>query len=158
MGWGFVAEDPAFAELCARIGIVFVGPPPDVMRRLGDKIAAKLVAEEAGVPVAAWSGGPVETLEAAVEHARTIGYPVVIKARAGGGGRGIRFAACEEELAPAFERARAEALRSFGDATIFIERLVTDARHVEVQIIADDHGAVWAAGVRDSRSSAATRR
>jgi acetyl/propionyl-CoA carboxylase alpha subunit/acetyl-CoA carboxylase carboxyltransferase component len=149
VGWGFVAEDPAFAELCARIGVVFVGPPPDVMRRLGDKIAAKLVAQEAGVPVAAWSGGPVETLEAAVEHARTIGYPVAIKARAGRGGRGIHFAACEEELAPAFERARAEALRSFADATIFIERLVTGAHHVEVQVIADDHGAVWAAGVRD---------
>jgi acetyl/propionyl-CoA carboxylase alpha subunit/acetyl-CoA carboxylase carboxyltransferase component len=149
VGWGFVAEDPAFAELCARIGVVFIGPPPDVMRRLGDKIAAKLVAEQAGVPVAAWSGGPVETVDAAVEHARTIGYPVVIKARAGGGGRGIRFAASEEELGPAFERARAEALRSFADATIFIERLVTGAHHVEVQVIADDHGAVWAAGVRD---------
>ena len=149
VGWGFVAEDPAFAELCARIGVVFIGPPPEVMRRLGDKIAAKLVAEQAGVPVAAWSGGPVETVDAAVEHARTIGYPVVIKARAGGGGRGIRFAACEEELAPAFERAQAEALRSFADATIFIERLVTGAHHVEVQVIADNHGAIWAAGVRD---------
>ena len=149
VGWGFVAEDPAFAELCARIGVVFIGPPPEVMRRLGDKIDAKRLAEEVGVPVAAWSGGPVDTVDAAVEHAGTIGYPVVIKARAGGGGRGIRFAASEEELAPAFERARAEALRSFADETIFIERLVTGARHVEVQIVADDHGAVWAAGVRD---------
>ncbi len=149
VGWGFVAEDPAFAAMCARIGVVFIGPPPEVMRRLGDKIDAKRFAEEVGVPVAAWSRGPVETVDAAVEHARTIGYPIVIKARAGGGGRGIRFAASEEEVAPAFERARDEALRSFGDATIFIERLVTGARHVEVQVIADHHGAVWAAGVRD---------
>jgi acetyl/propionyl-CoA carboxylase alpha subunit/acetyl-CoA carboxylase carboxyltransferase component len=149
VGWGFVAEDPAFAELCARIGVVFIGPPPDVTRRLGDRIAAKRFAEQTGLPVAAWSRGPVETLDAAVEHARTIGYPVAIKARAGGGGSGIRFAACEEELAPAFERARADALVSFADATVYIERLVTGARHVEVQVIADHHGAVWAAGVRD---------
>ncbi len=149
VGWGFVAEDPAFAELCERIGVVFVGPPPDVMRRLGDKVGAKLFAEQAGVPVTAWSGEPVETADAAVDHARAIGYPVMIKAAAGGGGRGIRVAASEEELAPAFERVRAEALRSFSDATVFIERLVTGAHHVEVQVIADHHGAVWAAGVRD---------
>jgi len=149
VGWGFVAEDPAFAELCAGIGVVFVGPPPEVMRRLGDKIGAKLFAERVGVPVAAWSKTPVETVDDAFEHARAIGYPVVVKARAGGGGRGIRVAAGENELASAFERARDEALNAFGDATIFIERLVTDAHHVEVQVIADDHGNVWAAGVRD---------
>ncbi|MDQ3632133.1 MAG: ATP-grasp domain-containing protein, partial [Actinomycetota bacterium] len=149
VGWGFVAEDPDFAELCARIGVAFVGPPPDVMRRLGDKVQAKGFAEQAGVPVAAWSRAPVETVDAAVEQARTIGYPVMIKAATGGGGRGIRMAACEDELAPAFEGARAEAQRSFADATIFIERLVTGAHHVEVQVIADHHGAVWAAGVRD---------
>ncbi len=149
VGWGFVAEDPAFAELCARIGVTFIGPPAEVMRRLGDKVGAKLFAEEVGVPVAAWSRGPVETVEAAVEQAGTIGYPVVIKARAGGGGRGIRVAASEEEVAPAFERAQGEALRSFGDAAIFIERLLTGSHHVEVQVIADHHGTVWAAGVRD---------
>ncbi len=149
VGWGFVAEDPAFAELCGRIGVAFVGPPADVMRRLGDKVQAKLLAEQAGVPVAAWSRGPVETLDAAVEHAQSIGYPVMIKATAGGGGRGIRVAASQSELAPAFERARAEALRAFSDETVFIERLVTGAHHVEVQVIADDHGTIWAAGVRD---------
>ena len=149
VGWGFVAEDAAFAEMCARIGVVFIGPPPEVMRRLGDKIGTKLLAEQLGVPVAAWSGGPAETLDAAAEHARTIGYPVAIKPQAGRDGRGIRFAASEQELARAFERARAEALLSFGDATVFIERLVTGAHHVEVQVIADHHGAVWAAGVHD---------
>ncbi|MBA3328165.1 MAG: ATP-grasp domain-containing protein [Solirubrobacterales bacterium] len=149
VGWGFVAEDPGFAELCARMGVVFVGPPPDVMRRLGDKVGAKLFAEEVGVPVAAWSRTPVQTLDDAAAHAREIGYPVMIKARAGGGGRGIRVAASEDELADAFEHARGEALRAFGDEAIFIERLVTGAHHVEVQVIADDHGTVWAAGVRD---------
>src|SRR5665213_1859228 len=94
VGWGFVAEDPAFAEMCADIGVACIGPPSEVMRRLGDKIAAKLFAEQLGVPVAAWSRGPVESVDAAVEYARTIGYPVVIKARAGGRGRGIRFAGC----------------------------------------------------------------
>jgi acetyl/propionyl-CoA carboxylase alpha subunit/acetyl-CoA carboxylase carboxyltransferase component len=149
VGWGFVSEDPDFAEMCARIGVVFIGPPPDVMRRLGDKVGAKLFAEEAGVPVAGWSREPVETTEAALEHARAIGYPVIVKASAGGGGRGIRVAASEAELAPAFEGAQAEAQRSFADATIFIERLVTGAHHVEVQVIADHHDTVWAAGVRD---------
>ncbi len=86
VGWGFVAEDPAFAELCERIGVTFIGPPPDAMRRLGDKIAAKLLAEEVGVPVAAWSGGPVVTDEDALRHAAAIGFPLMIKAAAGGGG------------------------------------------------------------------------
>jgi acetyl/propionyl-CoA carboxylase alpha subunit/acetyl-CoA carboxylase carboxyltransferase component len=149
VGWGFVAEDPAFAEMCARIGVVFIGPPPEVMRRLGDKIGAKLFAEQLGVPVAAWSRGPVETVDDAVECARTIGYPVVIKARAGGGGCPVRVATCEQDLASTFERARADALGSLADATVFIERLITGARQVEVQVIADHHGAVWAAGVRD---------
>ncbi len=149
VGWGFVADDPAFAEMCARIGIVFIGPPPEVVRRLGDRIGAKQFAEQLGVPVAAWSRGPVETLDAAVEHARRIGYPVVIKARGAGDGRGIHFAASDPELAYAFEQARAEALGSAADATVFIERQITGAHHVEVQIIADDYGAVWAVGVRD---------
>ncbi|MDQ6751523.1 MAG: ATP-grasp domain-containing protein [Actinomycetota bacterium] len=149
VGWGFVAEDPAFAELCEGMGVVFIGPPPEVMRNLGDKIGAKLFAEQVGVPVATWSRGPVETVDAAVEQGREIGYPLVIKARAGGGGRGIRVAHSEEELAPAFEHAQGEALRSFGDGTVLIERMLTSAHHVEVQVIADDHGTVWAAGVRD---------
>jgi acetyl/propionyl-CoA carboxylase alpha subunit/acetyl-CoA carboxylase carboxyltransferase component len=149
VGWGFVADDPAFAEMCARIGVVFIGPPPEVVRRLGDRIGAKLFAEQLGVPVAAWSRGPVQTLDAALEHGRRIGYPVVIKARAGGDARGIHFAASESELAHAFGQALAEALGSAADATVFIERQITGAHHLEVQIIADDYGVVWAAGVRD---------
>src|SRR5207302_7625058 len=91
VGWGFVAEDPAFAELCAQIGVVFIGPDPDVMRLLGDKIQAKILAERAGVPVAPWSNGPVPSVEDAYRHAETTGFPLMIKAAAGGGGRGIRM-------------------------------------------------------------------
>ena len=149
VGWGFVAERPEFAELCERLGIVFVGPGAGVMRRLGDKIGAKLLAEQADVPVAPWSGGPVDDLEAARRHAEAIGYPLMIKATAGGGGRGIRRVDDEAGLAEAFESARSEGLKAFGDATVFMERVVTGARHVEVQLIADAHGTVWAVGVRD---------
>ena len=149
VGWGFVAEQPAFAELCERLGVVFIGPPPEVMRRLGDKIGSKRLAESAGVPVAPWSGGPVATLEEARTHAARIGYPLMIKATAGGGGRGIRRVAASDGLAAAFQSARDEARLSFGDPTVFMERLTTGARHIEVQVIADNHGTVWPVGVRD---------
>ena len=109
VGWGFVAEHPAFAELCERLGIVFVGPDAAVMRALGDKIEAKRLAEQAGVPVAAWSGGPVESAEDAVAVGEKLGYPLMIKAASGGGGRGMRRVDEPDELADAFERARAEA-------------------------------------------------
>jgi acetyl/propionyl-CoA carboxylase alpha subunit/acetyl-CoA carboxylase carboxyltransferase component len=149
VGWGFVAEDPAFAELCERIGITFIGPSPDAMRQLGDKIGAKLIAEEVGVPVAPWSRGPVETLEAALEAAERIGYPLMLKATAGGGGRGIRVVRDPDQLADAYERTSQEAARAFGSGIVFLERLVTGARHVEVQVIADGQGTAWALGVRD---------
>jgi acetyl/propionyl-CoA carboxylase alpha subunit/acetyl-CoA carboxylase carboxyltransferase component len=149
VGWGFVAEDIAFAELCARLELTFIGPPPAAMRTLGDKVEAKLLAEKVGVPLAPWSGGPVQTREDARRHAEAIGYPLIIKARSGGGGRGIRKVFSPDELEVALERTQGEAERSFGDPVVFLERLVTDARHVEVQIIADNHGNVWAPGVRD---------
>ncbi|MDN5548379.1 MAG: ATP-grasp domain-containing protein, partial [Rhodococcus sp. (in: high G+C Gram-positive bacteria)] len=149
VGWGFVAEDPAFAEIVAKLGITFIGPSADAMRLLGDKVAAKILAEKVGVPVAPWSGGPVETRADARRHAQSIGYPLIIKARSGGGGRGIRKVWAEDELEVALERTQGEAERSFGDPVVFLERLVTDARHVEVQVIADNHGNVWAPGVRD---------
>ncbi|AYJ50732.1 ATP-binding protein [Rhodococcus sp. P1Y] len=149
VGWGFVAEDPAFADIVARLNITFIGPSASAMRLLGDKVEAKLLAEKVGVPVAPWSGGPVETRADARRHAQAIGYPLIIKARSGGGGRGIRKVFHEDELEIALERTQGEAERSFGDPVVFIERLVTDARHVEVQVIADNHGNVWAPGVRD---------
>ena len=149
VGWGFVAEDPAFAELCERIGVTFVGPGPEAMRQLGDKIGAKLIAEQVGVPVAPWSRGPVDTLDAALAAAAEIGYPLMLKAAAGGGGRGIRVINDEAELADAYERTRQEAERAFGSGVVFLESLVTGARHVEVQVIADGQGTAWALGVRD---------
>ncbi len=149
VGWGFVAEHAAFADLCRTLGIVFIGPDGDVMRRIGDKIASKRLAEQAQVPGAPWSGGPVETLDDAFRHAQHLGYPLLIKATAGGGGHGIRTVRAEGELPYAFETARAEAFKAFGDPTVFLEQLVQGARHVEVQIIADRFGTTWAAGVRD---------
>jgi len=149
VGWGFVAEDPAFAEMCSRIEVTFIGPSASAMRRLGDKIGAKLLAEEVGVPVAPWSRGEVDTVEAAHAAAREIGYPLMLKATAGGGGRGIRVVTSDDELTDAFERTRDEAARAFGNGVVFLERLVTGARHVEVQVIADGQGTAWALGVRD---------
>src|SRR4051794_9092579 len=134
VGWGFVAEDPAFAELCEKVGVTFVGPSPEAMRQLGDKIGAKLLAEEVGVPVAPWSRGAVETLDAARTAAAEIGYPLMLKATAGGGGRGIRVVTNEAELVDAYERTSQEAARAFGSGIVFLERLVTGARHVEVQV------------------------
>src|SRR4051812_6786443 len=149
VGWGLVAENPAFAELCERLGIVFVGPDADVMRALGDKVEGKRLAEQAGVPVAPWSGGAVESVEDAQRWGEELGFPLMIKAAAGGGGRGMRRVDGPDELAPAFERARAEAAQAFGDPSVLMERLVGAARHVEVQLIADGQGGVWALGVRD---------
>ncbi|GAB2998816.1 ATP-grasp domain-containing protein [Amycolatopsis acidiphila] len=149
VGWGFVAEDPAFAELCEKLGVTFIGPDPDAMRKLGDKIGAKLLAEEVGVPVAPWSRGPVEDLDAALAAAERIGYPLMLKATAGGGGRGIRVVTNAAELTDAYERTSLEAERAFGSGVVFLERLVTGARHVEVQVIADGQGTAWALGVRD---------
>ena len=149
VGWGFVAEHAAFADLCHELGIVFIGPDGDVMRRVGDKIASKRLAEQAQVSVTPWSHGPVETLNDALAHAERLGYPLLIKATAGGGGHGIRLVRSADQLPQAFASARAEAFKAFGDPTVFMEQQVQRARHVEVQIIADHYGTTWAAGVRD---------
>jgi len=148
-GWGFVSEKAEFAELCERLGIVFIGPSAQVMRRLGDKIESKLLAERSGVPLAPWSGGPVADLAAAREAAASIGYPLMVKATAGGGGRGIRLVPSPADLDEAFERATSEASKTAGDATVFLERAIRGGRHVEVQVVADAAGTVWTLGVRD---------
>lgn len=116
---------------------------------LGDKIRSKQLAEQAHIPVTPWSGGAADTLEDALHHAGRIGYPLLIKASAGGGGRGIRRVDREAGVERAFQSARAEAFKAFGDPTVFLEQVVVNARHIEVQVIADSHGTVWAAGVRD---------
>jgi acetyl/propionyl-CoA carboxylase alpha subunit/acetyl-CoA carboxylase carboxyltransferase component len=149
VGWGFVAERSEFAELCRRLDVTFIGPPVEVMCRLGDKIASKQVAEASEVPVAAWSGGAVETLDDAKADAERLGFPLLIKATAGGGGRGIRRVDSLADLDTAFESARAEALNAFGNGAVFLETLVPQAKHIEVQIIGDCAGTVWSVGVRD---------
>ncbi len=149
VGWGFVAEHADFAELCEKKEIVFVGPTSAVMRKLGDKIRSKQLAERAEVPIAPWSGDAVNSVEEALEHARRLDYPLMVKASSGGGGRGIREVRSEAELQEAFESAQAEAASAFGDPRVFLERRVGGARHIEVQVIGDQAGTVWAVGVRD---------
>ncbi|MCU7729479.1 ATP-grasp domain-containing protein [Actinoplanes sp. KI2] len=149
VGWGFLAERASFARKCEETGIVFVGPSSETIRLLGDKVAAKRLAEAAGVPVVPWSGEPVADLGHARGHAARLGYSLVLKAAAGGGGRGIRLIHAEAELEVALTSARAEAELAFGDPTVFLERMVPAARHVEVQVIADRYGTTWAVGVRD---------
>ncbi len=148
-GWGFVAEDPRFVERVTKAGIRFLGPSAEAMRQLGDKISSKEIASASGVPVSPWSEGVVENVSQAVEHAARIGYPVVVKATAGGGGRGIRVVTRPEDLAAAFASAGSEARAAFGDGRLFIERKVTGGRHIEVQIAADLDGVVLALGCRD---------
>ncbi|ANI38164.1 carboxyl transferase domain-containing protein [Mycolicibacterium vaccae] len=148
-GWGFVAENPDFVRMCERIGVRFIGPSATAMDLLGSKIAAKTVAESVDVPVVPWSHGPVDTADDALNHARRIGFPVVIKAAAGGGGRGIRVVADESAIPDAFHSARAEAQSAFGDPTLFVEAQVLGGRHLEVQVAADHAGNVWTLGLRD---------
>jgi acetyl/propionyl-CoA carboxylase alpha subunit/acetyl-CoA carboxylase carboxyltransferase component len=149
VGWGFVAENPAFARMCERLGVTFIGPSSIAMRRLGDKIESKHHAAAAGAPVAPWSEGPVRDLPHAIDVMRHIHYPAMLKATAGGGGRGIRVLRDEADLRQGFDPTRREAMRSFGSDVVFIERLLEGARHLEVQAIADSHGHVWPVAMRD---------
>jgi acetyl/propionyl-CoA carboxylase alpha subunit/acetyl-CoA carboxylase carboxyltransferase component len=148
-GWGFVSESPEFVEKLNAAGIRFLGPSPAAMRALGDKIGSKRIAEAAGVPVTPWSGGELADEEEAQKAADRLGFPVVVKASAGGGGRGIRVVERPEDLAAAFRSAQAEAKAAFGDGRLFIERKVEGGRHIEVQIAADRDGIVLALGARD---------
>ncbi len=148
-GWGFVAESPEFVDALDAAGIRFLGPSGDAMRKLGDKIASKRVAESLDVPVAAWSGGPVADIAEAMRVGDAIGYPLVVKASAGGGGRGIRTVREQSALEAAFKSASAEAVAAFGDGRLFMEVMIEKGRHIEVQIAADAHGNVITLGVRD---------
>ena len=147
-GWGFVAEDPRFVERLEAAGVDFLGPSAETMRMLGDKIESKRLAESAGVPLAPWTGGPTAR-EDAERSAVEIGFPLMIKATAGGGGRGIRLVESADTLLRLFDSAKKEAESSFGDGTLFLEACLKNARHVEVQIAADQHGRVLALGLRD---------
>jgi acetyl/propionyl-CoA carboxylase alpha subunit/acetyl-CoA carboxylase carboxyltransferase component len=148
-GWGFLSEDPALVGLLEEAGIVFLGPSARAMSALGDKIAAKQLAESRGVPVLPWSRGALQDAGEAYKAAAAIGYPCILKAPAAGGGRGIRAVLREEELERQFASAREEAERVTGDGRLFLERLVRGARHLEVQAMADRHGGVQTYGVRD---------
>ena len=147
-GYGFLAESPAFARACAEAGLTFVGPGPEAMELLGDKIAARRVARDLDIPVIE---GSVHTLddEELLNAAGRIGYPVMLKAAAGGGGMGIRVAHSRAELEDAIPVARREAQAAFGDDAVYLERLVEDARHVEVQLLGDTHGHVIHLGERE---------
>jgi len=141
-GYGFLSENADFAEMVEQAGLVFVGPKPETIRAMGDKATARVMAMRAGVPTVPGSEGRVESAAAALSAAREIGYPVMIKAAAGGGGRGIRVANTLEELAVLIPQASAEALAAFGDGGLYLERFVGRARHVEVQILGDGIRAV----------------
>ncbi len=139
-GYGFLAENAHFAEVCRDCKIEFIGPSVEAMQTLGDKIQAKALAKRADVPTTPDSDGAVETVEDAVTVAETIGYPVAIKAAAGGGGRGIRFAHNEANLRSVFKQAQTEAQVAFGDGRLYMEKCIENFRHIEVQVLGDNHG------------------
>jgi acetyl/propionyl-CoA carboxylase alpha subunit len=147
-GYGFLAENADFAEQCARAGVVFIGPSPDTLRRLGDKAAARRIAIECGVPVVSGYDGPDDDATL-IREANTVGFPLVLKARAGGGGRGMRVVRDGDSLPEAIDAARREAAAAFGDPSLLIERLIERAHHVEVQVIGDTHGGLIHLGERD---------
>lgn len=148
-GYGFLAENADFAEICDSCNIAFIGPSPEAISRMGDKSVAKQTMKEANVPVIPGSDGLIEDLDEAIMVARDIGYPVIIKATAGGGGKGIRLAENEEALIQQITTAQQEAQKAFGNAGVYLEKYLTGMKHVEIQIIADRHGNVVHLGERD---------
>ncbi len=141
-GYGFLSENPEFAQACLDAGIVFIGPPPQILQKFGDKTLAKKAAQDAGLTTIPGSLGPVNHLDEALELADKMSYPVTLKALSGGGGRGIRSVKSATELEEAFPRARSEALSNFGRAEVYIEKTIVSPKHIEVQILGDHHGQV----------------
>lgn len=148
-GYGFLAENADFAEICRACNINFVGPTPEAIQKMGIKDVARKTMKQAGVPIVPGSEGVIDSEEEAVEVARQIGYPVIIKATAGGGGKGIRIARSEEDLINGIRVTQKEAETAFGDAGVYIEKFIEDFRHVEIQVLADQHGNVIHLGERD---------
>jgi acetyl-CoA carboxylase biotin carboxylase subunit len=148
-GFGFLSENANFASAVKRAGVTWIGPPPEAMRAMGDKITSKQLAERAGVPILPGSNGAIEEPRAALQVAAHTGYPVLVKASAGGGGKGMRIARNGEELGEAVSRASAEAQASFGDGRVFVERFIERPRHIEIQVLADAHGNVLHLGERE---------
>jgi acetyl-CoA carboxylase biotin carboxylase subunit len=141
-GYGFLAENAGFADAVVAAGMIFVGPSGDAIRTMGDKVSARIAAEKAGVPVVPGSGGRIEDLTEATQIAERIGFPIMIKAAAGGGGRGIRIANTGEEFAQFLPQAQGEAQAAFGDGGLYIEKVITKARHIEVQVLGDGERAI----------------
>ncbi|MBO9307337.1 acetyl-CoA carboxylase biotin carboxylase subunit [Thermomicrobium sp.] len=148
-GYGFLAENALLAEICEECGITFIGPRPQTLRALGDKAEARRLMQRAGLPIVPGSETPVRDASEARRIARKLGYPVLVKAAAGGGGRGMRIVREERELATALQVAQQEAQAAFGDPSVYLERYLERPRHVEVQILADQHGNIVAVGERD---------
>jgi acetyl-CoA carboxylase biotin carboxylase subunit len=148
-GYGFLSENADFADRCATEGVTFIGPSGDTIRKAGSKSAARDIMRAAGVPVTPGSDGPVNTVEAALAAAENVGYPVLLKASAGGGGRGIRRCDSPKDLPAAYDQAKAEALACFGNDEMYLEKLVLRPRHIEAQILADRQGHIVHLGDRD---------
>lgn len=148
-GWGFLSENPLFAQLCETHGVSFIGPPAHVMHLMGKKTPAKRAMAKAGLTLIPGSDGVVDTLDDARAVAKSAGYPLLIKAESGGGGRGMRIARSDAELEEAFSGARQEAEAAFGDSRVYIEKLIEGGRHVEIQVLADKYGNVVHLGERD---------
>lgn len=141
-GYGFLSENASFAEACRVLNIVFIGPQPMAIRKMGDKAMAKKIMKEAGVPVVPGSEGVLASFAEAKSLAEEIGYPVIIKATAGGGGRGMRIVAEKKELENAYNSALNEAQKAFGDASVYLEKFIQDPKHIEIQVLGDKHGRV----------------
>ena len=148
-GYGFLAENSSFAEICGSTGIRFIGPSPESIKLMGDKAKARETAKKAGVPVLPGSDGVVTEESSALEIARELGFPVIVKASAGGGGKGMRVVMDEAEFANAFVMAQTEALAAFSDADVYIEKYLVKPRHIEIQLMADDKGNAVYLGERE---------
>ncbi len=148
-GYGFLAENSSFAEICSSSGVTFIGPDPNSIAKMGDKALAKETMRKAGVPVVPGSDGVVSDVKDAKTIAEEIGYPVIIKATAGGGGRGMRIVREESELENSFRTASHEAETAFGNPSLYIEKFLEEPRHIEIQIMGDKHGNVVHFGERD---------
>jgi acetyl-CoA carboxylase biotin carboxylase subunit len=148
-GYGFLAESSTFAKVCEDCNIKFIGPKPDVIAMMGDKVEARRTMQAAGVPILPGSPEPVESADAVKELVKEIGFPLIIKAAAGGGGRGMRIVRQPEELASQLETAQAEALAAFKNGSVYVERYIERPRHIEIQILADEHGNCVSLGERE---------
>ncbi|RDU35168.1 acetyl-CoA carboxylase biotin carboxylase subunit [Neobacillus piezotolerans] len=148
-GYGFLAENAAFAELCREVNIIFIGPSPEAISKMGTKDVARETMREAGVPIVPGSAGIIKDIDDAIEIAGQIGYPVIIKATAGGGGKGIRIARDEQDLIKGINITQQEAMTAFGNPGVYLEKFIEDFRHVEIQVLADSHGNTIHLGERD---------